>query len=108
MRAADVVAMPSISESFGFVAVEAQACGTPVIAHGVGGLTVAVADGTTGRLIDTLDAEAWADVLDSLAYDSQRWREYGAAGVNHAAQFSWSAMAKRMVSLYKLALLEKT
>lgn len=108
MRAADVVAMPSISESFGFVAVEAQACGTPVIAHGVGGLTVAVADGTTGRLIDTLDAEAWADVLDSLAYDSQRWREYGAAGVNHAAQFSWSAMAKRMVSLYKLALLKKT
>lgn len=100
MRAADVVAMPSVTESFGLVAIEAQACGTPVIAHKVGGLTTAVANGVSGQLVDSLSAAAWADVLETVVDDPQRWRDFGAAGFHHSAQFSWSAMADRMVEIY--------
>lgn len=104
MRAADVVAMPSVTETFGLVALEAQACGTPVIAHKVGGLTTAVAEGVSGQLVDSLSADAWADVLESVVDDPQRWKAYGAAGCDHSAQFSWSAMADRMVDIYGRAM----
>ena len=60
-RAADVVAVPSYNESFGLVALEAQALGTPVVAAAVGGLTVAVADGVSGLLVDGHDPRTWAD-----------------------------------------------
>src|SRR5699024_4044379 len=80
LRAADVVVMPSVTESFGLVAVEAQACGTPVLAHKAGGLTTAVADGFSGQLVDSLDAVAWADALETVVEDPQRWRDYGVAG----------------------------
>ena len=62
-RAADVVAVPSYNESFGLVAVEAQASGTPVVAAAVGGLTVAVADRISGLLVDGHDPERWAESL---------------------------------------------
>lgn len=101
MRAADVVAMPSVAESFGLVALEAQACGTPVIAHRAGGLTTAVIDGQTGRLIESLDPHAWADAMMSLIEQPATWSTRGAAGVDHAASFSWSAMAQRMVQIYR-------
>ncbi|MBD4517486.1 glycosyltransferase, partial [Xanthomonas citri pv. citri] len=60
-RAADVVAMPSASETYGLVALEAQACGTPVLAHRVGGLVYAVLDGVSGRHVTAGTPEAWAD-----------------------------------------------
>ena len=100
MRASQVVVMPSVSESFGLVAVEAQACGTPVIAHNSGGLATAVADGVSGQLIDSLDAAQWADVLATVVEQPQRWQTYGEAAIRHAAQFSWSVMADRMVDVY--------
>ena len=100
MRAADVVAMPSVAESFGLVALEAQACGTPVIAHRAGGLTTAVVDGLTGRLTDSLDPHAWADALASVVDDPVTWQTLGTAGIEHAARFSWSAMAGRMAEIY--------
>ena len=62
-RAADVVLVPSHSESFGLVALEAQACGTPVVAAAVGGLRTAVRDGYSGVLVDGHDPEVWARVL---------------------------------------------
>ncbi len=66
-RAADVVLVPSHSESFGLVALEAQACGTPVVAAAVGGLRTAVRDGYSGVLVDGHDPEVWARVLAGLS-----------------------------------------
>ncbi len=103
MRAADAVAMPSASESFGLVAAEAQACGTAVIAHNVGGLSTVVGDGFSGQLVNSLDPEAWADGLATLITDPQRWRDYGAAAVEHSVPFSWSSMAAEMIEIYHAA-----
>ena len=65
-RAADLVAVPSYNESFGLVALEAQACGTPVVAAAVGGLVTAVRDGVSGVLVDGHDPVDWARVLGGL------------------------------------------
>ena len=66
-RAADLVAVPSHNESFGLVALEAQACGTPVVAAAVGGLVTAVRDGVSGVLVDGHDPRDWARVLGAAA-----------------------------------------
>ncbi|HEY4614701.1 MAG TPA: glycosyltransferase [Citricoccus sp.] len=100
-RAADVVAVPSYSESFGLVALEAQACGTPVLAHRVGGLVHAVADGVTGRLVDGLDPDDWADQLGRIATGLESWRGLGPAAARRARGFSWDAMAEQMGSAYR-------
>ena len=76
-RAADVVAVPSYNESFGLVALEAQAAGTPVVAAAVGGLTVAVSGGVSGLLVDGHDPQTWADALAAVVLDPgrrERWR----------------------------------
>ena len=72
-RSADVVVMPSYSESFGLVALEAQACGTPVVATKVGGLSRAIFDGRTGMLVEGHKAADWADALEAL-YDDPATR----------------------------------
>ena len=72
-RAADLVLMPSWSESFGLVALEAQACGTPVVAAGVGGLLHAVGDGTTGVLLANHQPEAWAAAPPSSCPAPAAW-----------------------------------
>ena len=71
-RAADLVAVPSYSESFGLVAVEAQACGTPVVAAAVGGLPVAVRDGVTGTLVPGHDVDDWAGAIADLVERGRR------------------------------------
>src|SRR6201999_1141976 len=65
-RAADLTVVPSYSESFGLVALEAQACGTPVLAAAVGGLPTAVADGSSGALVGSHDPREWAQALQRL------------------------------------------
>ena len=101
-RAADLVAVPSYSESFGLVAVEAQACGTPVVAAAVGGLPVAVADGRSGRLVDGHDPDAWARAIAAvLAADP---RELSRAAVTHAAGFSWDHTADALLAGYGRAI----
>lgn len=103
-QAADIVAMPSYNESFGLVAVEAQATGTPVVAARAGGLSIAVADGKTGLLVDTHDPAEWADALASLLDDDAKRTAMGEAAVGHAAKFSWAGAAARLESVYRRAL----
>ncbi|AWB82901.1 D-inositol-3-phosphate glycosyltransferase [Corynebacterium yudongzhengii] len=99
-QAADIVAVPSYNESFGLVAVEAQATGTPVVAARVGGLPVAVADGTTGVLVDGHAPENWADALAKLLDDDETRIQMGEAAVGHAEEFSWAACAQRLEEGY--------
>ncbi len=97
-RAADIVAVPSYSESFGLVAVEAQACGTPVVAASVGGLPVAVRDGISGSLVDGHDPGDWAHAIDALfARDPETMR---AAAVAHAGTFSWAHTVDALLTSY--------
>lgn len=103
-RAADIVAVPSYNESFGLVALEAQACGTPVVAAAVGGLRTAVADGVSGVLVNGHDARRWARVLAGLVSDPQ-WRQRLSAGaVEHAGAFGWPSTAAAMLDVYAEAM----
>jgi D-inositol-3-phosphate glycosyltransferase len=99
-RAATMVLVPSHSESFGLVALEAQACGTPVVAAAVGGLRTAVRDGFSGVLVDGHDPEAWAGVLAGLASSPLRLAELSRGAVAHASGFGWPATADRLVEVY--------
>jgi len=100
-RAADAVIVPSRSESFGLVAVEAQACGTPVVASRVGGLAYAVADGHSGYLIAGHDPTDYAAALRSILDDPATEARLSAGAVEHAAGFSWDATADRLFELYR-------
>ncbi|WP_147062229.1 D-inositol-3-phosphate glycosyltransferase [Knoellia locipacati] len=102
MRAADVVAVPSHNESFGLVAVEAQACGAVVVATHVGGLPTAVGD--AGVLVDGHDPHVWADAIEGVIDDPVRAAELSRRAVEHAAHFSWEATAERLAAVYDAAL----
>ncbi|WP_197378472.1 D-inositol-3-phosphate glycosyltransferase [Mycolicibacterium mengxianglii] len=101
-RAADLVAVPSYSESFGLVAVEAQACGTPVIAAAVGGLPVAVRDGVTGALVAGHDPRRWADGIAALL--AGELAPMGEAAVAHASEFSWDRTVDDLLAAYGRAI----
>ena len=103
-RAADVVAVPSYNESFGLVALEAQACGVPVVAAAVGGLRVAVQDGVTGVLIDGHDAGSWATALADVTLDQSRRGHLGWSARVHAEKFSWDATAEGLLASYDRAI----
>jgi D-inositol-3-phosphate glycosyltransferase len=106
-RAADLTVVPSYSESFGLVALESQACGTPVVAAGVGGLRTAVAHGTSGILVDGHVPADWARVIADLL-SRPAWRaELGRNAVAHARGFSWDVMADRMLEVYATVCAEK-
>lgn len=100
-RAVDVVVVPSRSESFGLVAVEAQACGTPVVASRVGGLAFAVADGQSGVLVDGEDVSDWVKPLSSILGEPGVRRRLSSGAVVHSSRFSWNATAARQLELYR-------
>lgn len=102
-RAADVVAVPSRSESFGLVAAEAQACATPVLASAVGGLRTVVQDGVTGALVRGHDALRWARAIDDLLADGARRATLARRARRHAARLGWDAAAEAMLKVYALA-----
>jgi D-inositol-3-phosphate glycosyltransferase len=105
-RAATLVLTPSHSESFGLVALEAQACGTPVVAAAAGGLRTAVRDGYSGVLVDGHDPVAWAGVLRSLLSAPGRLSTLSAGAVRHASAFGWSATADSLTTVYTGAMEE--
>jgi D-inositol-3-phosphate glycosyltransferase len=99
--AAEVVVMPSHYESFGLVALEAMACGTPVIASETGGLVFLVQDGETGFHVPTAAPAALAERLGSLLEDQQLLRRLGEQAARYASSFDWPGVADRMIELYE-------
>jgi D-inositol-3-phosphate glycosyltransferase len=106
-RAADLTVVPSYTESFGLVALESQACGTPVVAAAVDGLRTAVRDGHSGVLVPGHDADDYAHVLASLLADPARRAALSAGALAHASGFGWSATAAGMLRVYRDAMAER-
>jgi D-inositol-3-phosphate glycosyltransferase len=101
--AASVVAVPSYNESFGLVAAEAQAAGTPVIAAAVGGLTTVVADGESGLLLDTHEPDEWAHAIGRVLLDDGLRARLAAGSRARAGAFSWEETAERTLDVYARA-----
>ena len=99
-RAADVVLVPSRSESFGLVALEAAACGTPVIAARVGGLQTIVDHDVTGVLVDGRDGDVWASSLRRLLCDPLAAAAMGEAAAWRSRRYAWSVTAGRLRRLF--------
>jgi D-inositol-3-phosphate glycosyltransferase len=101
--AASVVAVPSYNESFGLVAAEAQAAGTPVLAAAVGGLTTVVADGVSGLLLDSHEPAEWAGALRRVLLDDALRARLAAGARERSAMFSWEETAERTLDVYERA-----
>ena len=100
-RAADALVVCSHSESFGLTALEAHACGTPVVATPVGGLSHIVGDGESGFLVDTRDPAIFAGRLKTLLADNDLRRTFGENAVKRARSFSWENTADELHALYE-------
>lgn len=98
--AAEVLVMPSLYESFGMVALEAMACGTPVIASEVGGLGYLVKDGVTGYTVPDSDPEALRMRLSGLLGDNRLRNTMGENAADYAKEYDWSKIASSIVKVY--------
>jgi D-inositol-3-phosphate glycosyltransferase len=107
-RAATVVVVPSYSESFGLVAVEAQACGTPVVAAAAGGLRTAVRDGLSGVLVDGHNPARYAEAIWRLVSDSGKLSRLSRGAREHASGFGWSVTVDQLLGVYGAAMSEVT
>lgn len=101
--AATLVCVPSYNESFGLVAIEAQACGTPVVAARVGGLATAVSDGVSGILVDGHDPLDYADAFQAILSDPELRESMSQKAVHHAESFGWDVTAERTLAVYREA-----
>jgi D-inositol-3-phosphate glycosyltransferase len=100
-QASDVLVMPSRSESFGLAALEAQACGTPVVATPVGGLKTAVEHDVSGLLTRGHEPEQIAEPLRRILTDPQLARRLGRGAVKHASQYSWERTVDGLMQVYR-------
>lgn len=101
IRAAALLVVPSHSETFGLVALEAAASGVPVIARATGGLCEAVDDGVTGELISGDDPQVWATAIAELLADTERLTRMAQAAREHALASSWGASVARLIEAYQ-------
>ncbi len=99
--AADVVVMPSLYESFGMVALEAMACGAPVVASDVGGLSFLVRNGETGFLVPDRDPRSLADCLNRLLRDPKLREDLGKRGIQVAKDYAWREIAEQIEGVYR-------
>ena len=104
--AADILVVPSHYESFGMVALEAMACGTPVIASKVGGLSLAVQDGITGYLVPNGDPARLAEKIRSLLSQPQLAQDISRRATEWAQQYRWALIAQRVLDIYDEVLLQ--
>ncbi len=102
-RAADLMVVPSYSESFGLVAIEAQACGTPVLATAVSGLRDAVADERSGVLVAGHDPADWARQISRILGNPELRQRLAVGAVAHAAKYSWDATVTGLAQVYEAA-----
>jgi D-inositol-3-phosphate glycosyltransferase len=105
-RAATLTVVPSYTESFGLVAVESQACGTPVVAASVGGLRTAVAAETSGILVEGHDPATYAAAIGRVVRDPGLRRRLARGAVTHATRFGWAVTAAQVLDVYADALCE--
>jgi len=98
--AAEVVVVPSYYESFGMVALEAMACGTPVVASQVGGLAYLVQDGLTGYTVPVDDPQALADRLLSILSNPGLREQMGEHAVLYARDYAWEKIAEKLIGVY--------
>ena len=102
-QAATLCAVPSYSESFGLVAIEAQACGIPVIAARVGGLPTAVRDGISGVLVDGHDETVWAHAILRVTNDESLRAKLSLGAIEHASHFGWEDTTEKLIAVYNEA-----
>ncbi len=100
LAAATLTLVPSRSETFGLVALESAASGTPVIASRVGGLVESVAEGRSGYLVDSRDPRVWARTAAELLDDAARLERLSASARDHAEGFTWGATATALLGVY--------
>lgn len=103
-QASDLVIVPSHSESFGLVAVEAQATGVPVVAASVGGLKTVVAHQESGLLIENHDPKNWASRINELINNPALRNKLSLGAVNRAKNFSWDSTVENLLSVYQAVL----
>ena len=106
-RASDVVVVCSYTESFGLAALEAHACGIPVVATAVGGLSHIVEDGRTGSLVAERDPSVFAARLKTLLSDDDLRARYGSHAIEQASRFDWARSAAEFLDLYECLVAER-
>ena len=102
-QAATICVVPSYSESFGLVAIEAQACGTPVIAARVGGLPTAVREGISGVLVDGHEPSDWAESILKVVTDEALQKRLTAGAIDHSSNFGWEDTSDKLITVYQEA-----